>query len=335
MSDARIEIFATCPQSADHAPAEYRRRVSDVARWSERYGCTGILVYSDNRLVDPWLTAQIIIESTEALCPLVAVQPAYMHPYTVANMVTSLAYVFDRRIYLNMVAGGFRNDLLALNDPTPHDDRYVRLTEYTTVIQQLLRGGPVTHAGKYYQVTNLSLKPILRPELFPGVFVSGSSPAGQAAARDLRATAIRYPKPAAEEDPAASDAGGSGMRMGIIARATEDEAWGVALERFPEDRKGQITHHLAMQVSDSHWHGQLSALSDEPVSDRNPYWLGPFKNYKSMCPYLVGSYGRVATELGRYLAAGYQTFILDIPPDEDELEHTAHAFRRVTQLVGT
>ena len=30
---------------------------------------------------------------------------------------------------------------------------------------------------------------------------------------------------------------------------------------------------------------------------RSPYWLGPFHNYKTFCPYLVGSYERVADEL--------------------------------------
>jgi alkanesulfonate monooxygenase len=36
-------------------------------------------------------------------------------------MVTSFAYLYGRRVFLNMVAGGFRNDLLALADETPHD----------------------------------------------------------------------------------------------------------------------------------------------------------------------------------------------------------------------
>ena len=48
-----LEIFATCPQSADWDRETYARRVIDVARWSERWGCRGILVYSDNRQLDP------------------------------------------------------------------------------------------------------------------------------------------------------------------------------------------------------------------------------------------------------------------------------------------
>jgi alkanesulfonate monooxygenase len=119
-----LELFSTCPQSKDLPADVYRRRVADVAAWSDRAGYRGILVYTDNQLVDPWLVAQVVIESTEQLCPLVAVQPVYMHPYTAANMVSSFAHIYGRRIFLNMVAGGFRKDLLPLGDQTEHAERY-------------------------------------------------------------------------------------------------------------------------------------------------------------------------------------------------------------------
>ena len=114
-SKASIEVFSTCPYSSAVERERFLPYVVDVARWSEQAGCRGILVYTDNSTVDPWLVSQIIIQSTEALCPLVAVQPVYMHPYSVAKMVASLGHLYGRRIYLNMVAGGFKNDLEALN----------------------------------------------------------------------------------------------------------------------------------------------------------------------------------------------------------------------------
>ncbi|HYY72464.1 MAG TPA: hypothetical protein VE778_02615, partial [Candidatus Bathyarchaeia archaeon] len=80
-SERSIEIFSTCPQSLGFDKESYVRQIRKVARWSERCGCTGVLVYTDNSLVDPWLVSQIIVESTEALSPLVAIQPVYMHPY--------------------------------------------------------------------------------------------------------------------------------------------------------------------------------------------------------------------------------------------------------------
>jgi alkanesulfonate monooxygenase len=261
----------------------------------------------------------------------VAVQPIYMHPYTVAKTLTSIGNLFSRRIYLNMVAGGFKNDLIALDDTTPHDRRYARLEEYVRIITQLLEGGTVTFEGEFYRVDKLKLTPPLAPDLFPGVFVSGSSDAGAAAARNIGATAIKYPKPASEED-AGSDLTDCGIRVGIIARKTGQEAWNVAHARFPEDRRGRLTRQLASKVSDSVWHKELS----DPSADRNdssPYWLVPFQNYKTMCPYLVGSYERVAEELARYIHAGYRTVILDVPPSEDELAHTFAAFDAVLEPV--
>src|SRR2546429_3959262 len=90
-----------------------------------------------------------IIQNTTRLCPLVAIQPIYMHPYAVAKMVASFGHLYGRRIYLNMVAGGFKNDLTALNDLTPHDKRYERLIEYTLIIRELLAGAAaVSHEGE-------------------------------------------------------------------------------------------------------------------------------------------------------------------------------------------
>jgi len=113
-SDSKIsvELFATCPQSKDISSDCYARSVADVARWSEQCGCKGILVYTDNSIVDPWLVSQIIIENTKNLCPLVAIQPVYMHPYSVAKMVASFGFLYGRRIYLNLVAGGFKTSAM-------------------------------------------------------------------------------------------------------------------------------------------------------------------------------------------------------------------------------
>lgn len=333
--DERLEIFTTCPQSKDFSSTDYLRRVVEVARWSDEIGSRGILVYTDNGIVDPWLVAQLILQNTARLCPLVAVQPVYMHPYSAAKMVASLAFMHDRRIYLNMLAGGFRNDLVALNDPTPHDDRYRRTTEYTIIMKALLEGAtPVTFEGRYYSVFGLRMTPPLPAELFPGILISGSSPAGMAAAAAIGATGIEYPKQVDTESAGAPDGGSPrGARIGIIARGESKEAWRVAHARFPEDRRGRVAHQLAMKVSDSVWHKQLSER-DETAQPGSPYWLWPFQNYKTFCPYLVGSYDRVAAELRRYIEKGYRTFILDIPPDREELETAAIVFNSALQRPG-
>ena len=330
-------IFSTCPQSSDYVRGtDFLRQVIDVAQWSEANGCEGILVYTDNRLVDPWLVSQIILQKTQHLAPLVAVQPVYMHPYSAAKMIATFGRLYGRRIHLNMVAGGFSNDLAQLGDPTPHDRRYERLVEYTEIIKGLLANKSVTLDGAFYQVKSLKLSPSLPESLFPEIFISGSSDAGMAAARAIGAVAVKYPKPPGEETPIPDAAGRPcGMRIGVIARMTDNAAWQAAEARFPEDRKGQITHELAMKTSDSLWHRQLSALAPPNGSGKSPYWMQPFQNYQTFCPYLVGSYERVGAELARYMLLGSETFILDIPRQEDDLRHARRAFDAAVDLAAS
>jgi len=327
-SQSKIRVFSTCPQSSDHPSGEYLRRVIDVAKWSEANGCEGILVYTDNRILDPWLVAENIIQNTSRLSPLVAVQPVYMHPYSVAKMVASLGFLHHRRVYLNMVAGGFSNDLVSLDDTTPHDRRYDRIVEYTEIVKRLLTSdSAVSFDGEFYRIKNVKFSPRLAAELVPDILMSGSSEASLEAAEKLGATAVKYPKSSSEDEGVLLKSKiDSGVRTGIIARETEEEAWRIAHARFPDDRKGQLAHELAMKTSDSVWHKQLSDLAHSTNGRNTPYWLGPFQNYKTFCPYLVGSYAVVADEIARYLALGYQTFILDIPPNEEELRCIGKVF---------
>ncbi len=329
----RLTVFSTCLSASDLDRESSLQKIADIARWSERGGCSGMLVYSDNHALDPWLVSQVIIANTQALRPLVAVQPVYMHPYAVAKMMATLGHLHHRAVDLNMVAGGFKNDLLALNDTTPHDRRYDRLIEYTLIIKQLLAGEAVTFAGEFYHVDKLKLTPALPSELFPRILVSGSSEAGQAAAEKIGALAVEYPKPAGEYGQR-NNGHEAGIRVGLIARADADRAWRIAHERFPEDRKGQLTHQLAMRTSDSAWHQQLSEAGEEARANASPYWLVPFQNYKTFCPYLVGSYEQVGEELGKYVAVGYRTFILDIPANEEEFDHIGVVFDRAARQAS-
>jgi alkanesulfonate monooxygenase len=331
---APIELFSTAPPIDHEGGDRYLARVSDVARWSERAGCRGILVSSDNSQADPWLIADTIIQSTRSLCPLVTVQPLYMHPYTVAKVMATLAKVYGRRVYLNLVAGALVNDLRAFGDRTPHDRRYDRLVEYSQVILKLLRGeGPVTCNGEFYQVRALRLLPQCPAELCPGFMMSGSSDAAQKAAAAIGATTIHYPQPShAYAQGCDQRMGDTGIRVGIIARGDSHEAWEVAYSRFPRNRRGELTHQLAMKVSESMWNQQLS----DPARRRDvhPYWLAPFEQYKTMCPYLVGSHVEVGEELAGHIAAGHRTFIIDVPRAADDLEHIRTAFEYARRSAG-
>jgi alkanesulfonate monooxygenase len=336
-ASARARLFSTCPvPAAGEGWTGYARRLAEVARWSEAAGCEGALVYTENRLPDPWLVAHLVLGATERLAPLVAVQPAYAHPFAAARTVANLSALHGRRLALNMVAGGFGRELEALGAAGPHDERYARLGEYARIVKGLLWGGddplPFTFRGRHYAVENLRLAPPLPPALRPEIVVSGSSEAGRGLAAALDALAVHYPDPAEAPRPArGGEPARRAVRVGLIARETEAAAWRVAEARFPPDRRGEITHRLAAKASDSSWHRRLSEREEERLG---VYWLRPFRTYKTFCPYLVGDVGQVAGEVARYLAAGFEAFVLDIPPDEEELGWSGRVFARARELAA-
>jgi alkanesulfonate monooxygenase len=88
-----------------------------------------------------------------------------------------------------------------------------------------------------------------------------------------------------------------------------------------------------MKVSDSTWHHRLSGLAKEQA-ERDAYWMIPFTNYKTFCPYLVGTYDRVGAELAHYFEKGASTMILDVPIGTEELEHVLRAIQRGANLAG-
>ncbi|MFG2041330.1 LLM class flavin-dependent oxidoreductase [Dactylosporangium sp. NPDC048998] len=319
MSDVRI--FSTIPP-ASRSGGNYREEVRRAAQLSEAVGFVGALVYSDNNTIDPWVVAQEVLCATERFKPLVALQPVYMHPYAVAKKLASYGVLYGRGICLNLVAGGSRADLAALSDTTEHDHRYGRLAEYARLIGLLLDGaGPVTFDGEHYRVKGLALFPALAEHLRPELYISGSSEAGLQAARELGAVPVRYPEP-----PAADGSGmdpslrGGGVRLGIVARDSDEDAWRVAHERFPATRAGRMLQKMARDATDSRWLAALSDADEFPGGPGSPYWMGPFQQYATFCPYLVGTYDKVADEVARYIAAGCRTFIMDTARADDDYE---------------
>jgi alkanesulfonate monooxygenase len=299
-----VHVFAACPLCERGEASRWLERLRAFARAAEEAGCSGALLSADSAQPDPWLTAQALIDATRRLSPLVAVQPAHLHPYSTAKMVATLGFLHGRRVYLNLVAGGFRNDLAALNDATPHDERYARLAEHAGLVQRLLGSAqPVSFAGRYYAVSNLKLVPALPRELAPGLLVSGTTPAGLDAARRLQAVAVEY-APAVEELAPHGPGSPRGLRIGIVARASDDEAWAAARARYPLPRKRAAAEG---------------------------YWAEPFRNYLAASPLLVGSHARVASHLARYREARYGTFLLDVAPEPGEMQHLGAVLERAAR----
>jgi len=321
-----VTLYSTCPPSHGMSASEYRARLTDVSRWAEQAGCRGLLVYADNSLVDPWVISQFIIDRTEFLRPLVAAQPVYMHPFNVARIVRTIRFTHGREVELNLVTGGFLKHLRALGCELDHDQRYERLAEYGKIVRGLLSSPrPFNHTGEHYVLKSAQAEPHSEVIADPVLFVSGSSKACQAVQSAVGATRLTYPRLISEYT--GIELKGAGIRIVIIARDDSRTAWQEARRRFPVDHLGEQLHDFAAKTVESEWHRHLSEDALQAAGAGTPYWIYPFRSYNTFCPYLVGSYSEVGDLLRRYLALGVEAVILDVPAQEDDLQHALRAFK--------
>lgn len=320
-----LTVYTTMPAWDGSAPAEYRRNIIGQARWSEEAGCRGALVYSDPGQLEACAAAQMIVAETERFIPLIAVNPEYMHPFSVAQMVSTIGFLYQRTVDLNLVSGGFDVHLRKLGCRLGHEQRYERLTEYGQIIKSLLAGSrPTSQTGAYYTFNAASLARPLDRGLTPKIYISGASEDCLLAQQNLAIDRLTYPR-----EPSTyvgvTPLAAWGVKIGIIARDDSADAWRVAHSRFPYDPSGEQSHDWASKLVKSHWYKQqfIDALADP--APNGAYWLYPFRAYRTFAPYLVGSYDEVGQVFARYRDLGVRTVILDHPTDPDDLHHALTA----------
>jgi len=127
MASPRLKVFGTIPGILDkdhHAEDNYVSSIVAISRWAEVSGFQGALVRYNHHVLNPWIVAEQLMEHTTGFIPLVAVQPASMHPYTLAKTIEGLTQMYNRPVYLNMVTGAVSDELRHLGSTLDHDERY-------------------------------------------------------------------------------------------------------------------------------------------------------------------------------------------------------------------
>ena len=315
-------IFSVAPRTGD--AQGFWRDVCTVADLSERFRLTGVLLFTGNdSLLEPWVAAQELLRRTSLISPLVAVNPVYMHPFAVAKTIASLVQLYGRRIFLNMVIGTALSHQTALGDLLSHDERYARLAEHIDIVKRLLTSRrPLTFVGEHYRVDQLQLFPGIAPEIAPEFLLAGQSEAARRVCAVTGSTAMQM-LPALLED-VLSDV--PGVHFGIVSRRTTDAAWKAARRLFPEDPEDRAMLESSMANTDASWKRRMKAHS-EHAREVGDYWLTPFANSRADCPYVVGSHGFVIHKLRHLVAKGINTFVLDIPPNEDEFTNVHYVLK--------
>jgi alkanesulfonate monooxygenase len=325
-----MRIFVISPR--EHDPERAWTAIDTTIRLADKYGFTGVLAHTGNdTLMDPWLVGQHALDVSPRLQPLVAVNPIYHHPFAVAQLVSSLSYRYQRRIFVNLVTGTSGPDRTALGDRTAHDRRYSRLLEYGQIVLGLLgTDAPVSLDGEFYQIRGARLALPGPPELRPVPFFAGHSPMAHECAAALGAVRIRMFGP---DEPKPAD--NVGEYAGLLVRQTDDEAWQVARARYPADPDLLAAGESALRYTDATWRHEPFREATRPGPAAPPwYWTEPMRSLRLDCPLLVGGVQRLADVLAGHLEAGVRDLIVDLAAEEQDFAWAAEALGRAAQALG-
>jgi alkanesulfonate monooxygenase len=320
-------------KSARAIDFDYLRQVAVAA---DTQGFDGVLLPTGRTCEDAWVVASSLIGATKRLKFLVAVRPGLSTP----GLAVRMAATFDRlsrgRLLVNIVTGGDQGELEADGLFADHAKRYEITEEFLRIWRSTL-AGVGGEKGYDFEGRHLKVKgaktiypPLQKP--YPPVYFGGSSEAAHDLAAAQVDTYLTWGEPPAEvakkiEDVRARAAklGRTikfGIRLHIIVRETNDEAWAAANEliRYLDDEviaKAQA----GFAKMDSVGQRRMSALHGgkrDKLEIAPNLWAGVGLVRGGAGTALVGDPETVAARIKEYAALGIDTFILSGYPHLEE-----------------
>ncbi|MCY1279204.1 Alkanesulfonate monooxygenase [compost metagenome] len=308
--------------------------LAEIARAAEISGFQGGLIPSFPMTDEPWAISAFLARETRTFRFMIAFQPGFLNPVTAARMTASLQRATNGRALFNVITGGGGPAQLWWGDSAGHDARYNRTDEFLDVLRGVWNGGPFSYNGRYYQVEDAGLALPLAEQAFPEIYFSGSSDAALATASKHAEYYLTWLEPFAQlrekfaRVKERTDALGRkikcAVRVDIVARATEEEAWREVRKGFerlsPAElaRVGQRAGGDSVGASrqDSNRPQTISRFEDLIIEPN--VWSGFNLLRGGQTNGIVGSYQQVAERLDELVQLGADAFILASTPHLEE-----------------
>jgi alkanesulfonate monooxygenase len=312
-----------------------------VAQAADELGYEGVLLPTGSICEDAWVTASALIPVTQRLRYLVAVRPGISPPTPTARMAATFDRLSCGRVLINVVTGGDPRQLGSDGLFLAHDERYAMTDEFLTIWRRLMQGERVTFDGTYLHVEDaqLHLPPVQTP--YPPIYFGGSSEVGREVASRHADMYLTWGEPPADVAEKICDVRRRadqlersmrfGIRLHIIVRETDSEAWSAAEALISELDDATIARAQANFARyDSEGQRRQVALranghsrSRETLEISPNLWAGVGLVRHSAGTALVGDAETVAARLREYAALGIDTFILSGYPHLEEAYRVA------------
>jgi alkanesulfonate monooxygenase len=342
---AIMEVFWFLPTHGDGrylGSAEQARSVSyaylkQIAQAADELGFQGVLLPTGKSCEDAWVVASTLVPVTTKLKFLVAIRPGTTSPTAAARMAATFDRLSNGRLLINVVTGGDPAEAVGDGVFLSHDERYEVTDEFLQVWREAVAGRAISLRGKHLRVEKAKvLYPAVQKPHPPLYFGGSSKVAYDLAAKqvDVYLTWGEPPQQVEEKINTvrrlAAEQGRSvrfGIRLHVIVRETEKEAWNAAddLIRYLDDEtiaKAQ----KAFANFDSEGQRRMAQLhsgSRDKLEVSPNLWAGVGLVRGGAGTALVGDPATVAQRMREYADLGIETFILSGYPHLEEAYRVA------------
>ncbi len=337
-AEARVLWFLPTHGDGRHlATAEGSRAVDlsyleQIAGAADRLGYYGVLLPTGRSCEDSWVIASALTPLTRRLRFLVAFRPGLVPPSLAARMAATLDRISGGRLMINIVTGGDPVENAGDGLFLSHDARYEVTREFLEAWKKLMIGERVRYEGTHIRIEDgrLMFPPVQSPH--PPLYFGGSSDAGIEVAAALVDTYLTWGEPPADvagklaRVAAAASRHGRrvsfGIRLHVIVRETEAEAWRAAedLIRYVDVASVDAAQAVFARM-DSVGQKRMAALHGggrERLEVSPNLWAGVGLVRGGAGTALVGDAETVAARMREYMALGIDHFIMSGYPHLEE-----------------
>lgn len=308
-----------------------------IAQAVDNLGYTGALLPTGRSCEDAWILASSLVTHTQRMRFLVAIRPGLMSPGVAARMAATFDRISNGRLLINVVTGGDPVESAGDGLHLSHDDRYRLTDEFLTVWRQIASGEEANFKGDYLDIQGGKILFPVVQKPHPPLWFGGSSPIAHEIAAKHVNVYLTWGEPPAQVAAKIADvkrlaeAQGRtvkfGIRLHVIVRETESEAWEAAnqLIKYVDD-DAIATAQKAYSRMDSEGQKRMTQLhsgSREALEISPNLWAGIGLVRGGAGTALVGDPDTVAARMLEYTNLGIDTFVFSGYPHLEEAYRVA------------